>query len=390
MSKLVDIVRTEEPSSSLQLCRSAYGEAGIRDFLRDVVAIANAPVDGHRYIVVGAALDERGMRRFEDIGDAEFAANDDVRALVKNYIEPSLRIRYERVQVDGKSVGVYEIGDCQDRPYMMRADYSETLRRGDAYVRAKGKAIKMGRRQLEALFEQKFRASAASDILEVGFPGEIIHKERMIDVVSLEGLPSQVAIAKLEELLRIKTETDTQGSTNVLARLTHARLFGPDDPYEDRTREQLVKEMREVKKQYKDQDTHFLFEQNARQLQLVVFNQGADDIVDATVAVILPKQKDFYVASELPPAVSRGNYVAPPEAAQESYPTVKSSSNAYQVSWKIGDISAGEQLEAFATPLRICAGPSLAGKRFALQYSVFGQNLSTPARGRLKLVFNKP
>ena len=34
------------------------------------------------------------------------------------------------------AANVCEIGDCQDRPYMMHVDHSETLRRGDAYLRA--------------------------------------------------------------------------------------------------------------------------------------------------------------------------------------------------------------------------------------------------------------
>ena len=59
---------------------------------------------------------------------------------------------------------------------MMRIDYSEKLRRGDAYMRVNDAAIKMGRRQLSDLFERKFRDSVSAGDIEIGFPGEIIHK----------------------------------------------------------------------------------------------------------------------------------------------------------------------------------------------------------------------
>jgi len=61
---------------------------------------------------------------------------------------------------------------------MMRIDHSETLRRGDAFVRVKDTAIKLGRTQLQRLFEKKFHDAAAEKRIEIGFAGEIIHKDR--------------------------------------------------------------------------------------------------------------------------------------------------------------------------------------------------------------------
>ena len=52
---------------------------------------------------------------------------------------------------------------------MMRIDHSQTLRRGDAYMRVNNAAIKMGRRQLMELFEKKFRDSVSAGDLEIEF-----------------------------------------------------------------------------------------------------------------------------------------------------------------------------------------------------------------------------
>ena len=388
MNSLAHIARSETPSTSIQFRRSAYGEAGIRDFLRDVLAMANAPVDGARYIIVGSAFDSSGTRRFEGVSDDDFSGKINYEALANSYIEPPIRIRYQPVIVNGKKLGAYEISDCQDRPYMMRIDHSETLRRGDAYVRANDKAIKMGRRQLQSLFEQKFREAVSSDSIEVGFPGEIIHKDRTVAVRDLNELPSAIAVSKLEEMLKIKSSVDARGSTTVLARLTHARLFGPDDPYEHRSREDILEEMRQVESRYVAQDSHYLYELSADHLQLVVYNQGEETIRDASVSIAIPNQEGFYVATELPPVLRKGEYAARTPAEQSTYPSVKLTDAAIQITGKVGDIEPGDQLEVFETPLRICAARKLAGRRFALQYALHAQNLRLPAKGRLRLLFD--
>lgn len=386
MKSLANIARSELSSTSVQFRRTAYGPTGLREFLRDVLAMANAPIEGNRYIVVGSDYDDSGRRIFEGVDPDDFKVNYE--ALANSHIEPPIRLRYQPVSVDGCPLGVYEIGDCQDRPYMMRIDHSETLRRGDAYVRASDRAIKMGRRQLQSLFEQKFRESVSSDSIEVGFPGEIIYKDQLVNVCSMAELPSAVAAAKLDELLRVKTQRTPHGSTTVLARLTHARLFGPDDPYEDRSCDDILREKQDVGLRYVDDDAHYLFERHGRPLQLVVYNQGSDTITDASLSIALPKREDFHVSRELPPVLQNDEFIRRTPAEQSAYPSVQTTDTVVQVSSKVGDIPPGEHVEVFESPLRICAGQSLTGRRFAIQYALHARNLRVPARGRLRLMFD--
>ncbi len=387
MDRLAKIARSATPSTGVQFRQAAYGASGARDFLRDVIALANAPVEGSRYIVVGAGVDRRGQKQFEDVADLDFAGKPSYAALAGEFIEPPVRIRYQRVSVEGHQLGVYEIADCQDRPYMMRIDHSESLRRGDAYVRINDSAIKMGRRQLQAMFEQKFRDSVSAADIEVGFPGEIIHKDHALQVQDLEELPSAVAGSKLRQLIRIKSGFKTPGATSMLARLTHARLFGTEDPYQDRSKEELISEMRNIEKQYLRADAHFLFEEHAEPLQLVVYNQGEEAIRDASVSIVMPNHDAFYVASQLPPVPQDGTFIGRSLGEQDSYPSVNLSDDAVHVTCKLGDIPPGEFVDAFETPLRICVGKSLEGRRFGVQYALFAQNLRSPAKGKLRLLF---
>jgi schlafen family protein len=395
MKRLSKIARSATPSTGIQFRASAYGVDGVREFLRDVLAMANASVDGARYIVVGAAVDDQGRKRIKDIDPADFAGKPSYQALTNEFIEPPIRIKYQPAIVDGHKVGVYEIADCQDRPYMMRIDQSESLRRGDAYQRSNNAAIKLGRRQLQAMFEAKFRESVSATNIEIGFPGEIIHKDHEVAVCDLTDLPSAIAGAKLRQLIEIKKGVSnsvkngarTSGSTTMVARLTHARLFGSDSPYEDRSQEELLEEMRQIQRRYQNHDEHFLFEQHARKIQLVVYNQGDDVIRDASLSIVMPNHAQFYMAKNLPKIPNDDKFIDRSPGEQAEYPSVSLGDDSIQVSGKLGDIPPGEFVDVFDSPLRLCVGDALKGKRFGMQYSLFAKNLRAPAKGKLRLLF---
>ena len=387
MNRLIEIARAAAPGPGVQFRREKYGRNGVAEFLRDVLALANASVEGSRYIVVGVDFDSREQRTLFPVDRDDFSGKPSYATIANEFIEPPVRIRYQPVNVDGAVLGVFEIGDCQDRPYMMRVDFSEMLRRGDAYARVNDAAVKMGRRQLQFLFEQKFRDSVSSSDIEVGFPGDIIHKDLKVPTCNLAERPSAVAIGKLQQLLDIQEKARNSGSTTVMARLTHARLFGSDDPYVERTPEELLAEMNSVRHEYGDQDDEFLFESRAQKIQMVVYNQGEEAIRDASLGIVLPNHNVFHVAERLPRVQNRGKFVDRSAEEQARYPSVNPKDDAIHVSTKVGDIPAGEPVEVFSAPLRLCVGADLKGHKFGMRYTLFGKNLRSPAKGRLRLLF---
>ena len=385
MNLLEKIVRSAAPSNGVQFRGSAYGNKGVREFLRDVIAIANASVDGPRYIVVGAGVDDRGRRDFAGVGKDDFAGKPDYASLVDEYVEPPINIRYRAVSVEGTKVGVYEIRGCLDRPYMMRVDFSETLRRGDAYMRLNQSAMKMGRRQLQTLFETKFRDSVSAANIEIGFPGEIIHKDRRIGVTDMGRLPSAVAATKLRQMLEIKNDMRSRGATSRMARLTHARLFGSDDPYRDRSSDSLLEGIREIEKDYGIENEFFRFGEHGADLQMVVYNQGEDAVRDVSLTLVMPQHPSFHIAGRVPPRMVDGRLS---EQRCDDYPPVREGAHSIKVAATLGDIGPGRCVDVFNVPLRVCVGRELAGKRLGIQYSIHAQNLRAPARGKLRLLFD--
>lgn len=269
---------------------------------------------------------------------------------------------------------------------MMRVDFSETLRRGDAYARVNNSAVKLGRRQLLTLFEKKFRDSLSATNIEIGFPGSIIHKDHKIRTCSLSKLPSAVASAKLQELIQAKNRVHASTANTAVARLTHARLFGTDSPYEERSTDEIIAEMKQMERQYLNQDNHFLFTEKKRDLQLVVFNQGDEPVEDASLTLLMPNHDAFHVATRLPKTPKNAQFIDRTPAEQADYPSVSLSDNSIQITVKLDSVPPGEPVNAFTVPLRLCVGDELKGRRLGIQYKLFAQNLRAPAEGKLRLI----
>jgi len=95
----------------------------------------------------------------------------------------------------------------------------------------------------------------------------------------------------------------------------------------------------------------------------------------------------FYVASQLPRLPRDDRFIDRTPAEQADYPTVTARDDAISISVKLGDIPPGEPIEVFRTPLRLCVGSDLKGRRIGIQYSLFAQNLRSAATGKLRLLF---
>ncbi len=74
------------------------------------------------------------------------------------------------------------------------------------------------------MFERKFVDSVSAENIEIGFPGEIIHKDFKIKTVDLSQLPSLVASEKIRQLMAMHKSSKNKGSTTVIARLTHTAV----------------------------------------------------------------------------------------------------------------------------------------------------------------------
>jgi hypothetical protein len=372
MTTLEELIQSGRPATPLQYRPNAYGPDGGREFLRDVLAMANAGVPGPRLIVVGVDSESAGSARLRGIGVDDFKRQPSFVELVRQHIEPPVAVKYLPVNVAGTQVGVVQIGDCQDRPYMMRTDHSPTLRRGDAWVRVNNEVFRMDRNQLQALFQANFKDAIGTERIEIGFAGEMNLQTMVLPVCDIQDLPSAVAANKVRQMLDVKEKSKGSGNTTLMARLTHARVFGAGSSYEEQSVATLAGELGEITQRHRLDDQRFLFETHGVDIQIRIFNQSESPIKEASFTLALPNVEQLYVAKK---------------PGDERYPTVDNQKDATVVTNYIGEIPSGTPFSAFTVPLKICAGRSLQGQRLTVGYTLFGRNLRAPGRGQLCIDF---
>ena len=87
------------------------------------MSMANAPIDGTKYIVVGVKDKTDGEKEFHSIPRESFIDQATYEQVIRENIEPSIEISYSPIKVDGNLLGVFEIGPCNNPPYMMKKDF---------------------------------------------------------------------------------------------------------------------------------------------------------------------------------------------------------------------------------------------------------------------------
>ncbi len=385
MNTLEKIVREGKEGEQVLFRRGAYTRQSQEELLRDVVSLANANVEGERVIILGVEAGVHGATIF-DIPREAIDGTHRYHGVIRDFIEPPLNMLARSLTVDGKHLVALILDDCQDKPYMMRADHSERLRRGDAWIRVKTENQRMGRRQLEAVFADRFAEALYTGKVEVGFDGNMLSQEMTVNTADAELLPSKDAKEKLTTLIEAKEQKGAIADENTfITRLTHARLFGADQPYQSHSVSELRKELDNLVERYRDHDDYFRFEQHGQKVNLALVNQSEQELKGASIALMVPRASKFLLARRAP--VNPANELKARKVYDDesSYPTVSELEKAYQVTENLGNVAPGQSLLAFKEPLRLFADKSLAGQKVTLFYKLYGRNLRQPISGKLFL-----
>ena len=72
-----------------------------------------------------------------------------------------------------------------------------------------------------------------------------------------------------------------------------------------------------------------------------------------------------------------------------SYPSVSLVDKSIHITCRLSSIPVGEPVKVFGAPLRVCPGPGLRGRKFGIRYALHGRNLRSPAKGQLRLLFDR-
>jgi hypothetical protein len=378
MHELEPLIRLESANSGLAFRARGYEAGEQADLARDLLALANAAVQGPRHLVLGVQDAAGATRTYPGIAPQAW---HDVRRRVgalAGTIDPPLAVRARSVDLDGMTVGVLSLAACNDPPYLLGERAPPGLASGAGWVRRGTQQFPLLRKDLEQLFHAKLAAPAQDVDITVGFAGDEPLGEVTLPVLGLDTLPSAVAAQKLKQVLQAKknVRASTGGSGTRLTRLVHAQVFGMDQRYQSRSENSLRLQIVRAAEDHRVADKHYAFELRAHKLDVVLVNTGRTPLEDVVVQLKIGRTAATGVAKRL--YMSAG---ATPAAA--GYPRVTTVGRAICIEADVGRLAASKPTPAFKEPPRFWARPGAEGTTIPVHVKVSARGLREPIRETL-------
>jgi len=365
---------------------STYPEGRTSHLVRDIIALANSDHGAARYIIFGVERpgDKDAMI---GLGEEQLALLRQQNRDLARLIEPSLEIAPVYAQVNGKIFAAVEISACDNPPYVAREDVSQSLRRGECWVIGNAGIRPAQREDFDRMYARSGIRDEPLEPVSVGLGEDLDCRLMTIAIPDRSALPSQIAVRKLKQSVEARRSARSMlGHHDTgIARLVHARLHGNDVPFDPSGTATLVEEFRSAKSAYRDADEHYLYEQRAIRLNLVLCNNGEETLRGAVLELSLPRVPGFDVADRIHHAP--GDEVARREAELMGYPLVRKTKYSARVIAELGDLEQKREQPVFDCPLRLAIGPEMKDQKIALRYAIAASGLDEPLRGRLKLKF---
>ena len=382
---LKQLLQRPTTSSKLLVC-DPFREQDPEELVKEVIGLANAEVDGPRYILFGinaGAMESGGI-----VGIAESAMADLKRAhrLLSTLIEPVLHLAFIYDRINGKLVGALEIDGCDDGPYVVGQDFSEKLSRGQSWIREDRVLRVVDPADLTQINPPK---AAEKPVITVGFNDDLDCKLLEMPVPDTSDPPFAQDKRKVKQPLNLKKaikDTICTVTTQIL-RLGRAPKHDPvveSDEYGTDTQTDLFRETGIL---FDNAENHYYFEEKALKLNLTVCNKGTEGIEGVSIELGFPRLPDFDVADQLyiSPFDKRPSY----EVKNQGYPEVEHRDGAILVTSSLGALAPDRPEPAFKCALRLAVGPRMTGRKVAILYKLRGQSEQSLGKGRLKIKFVK-
>ncbi len=112
MENIEWLIKYERESTRLDFKREQYKKEKNKNLIKDIMSMANAPIDGKKYIVVGVKDKTDGEKEYHAIQKEEFIDQATYEQVIRENIEPSIEFSYSPLEVGGSLLGIFEIGPC--------------------------------------------------------------------------------------------------------------------------------------------------------------------------------------------------------------------------------------------------------------------------------------
>lgn len=404
-----DLIKYENENTSLDFKAIQYEKGQYEKLIKDIMSMANADVENDRYIIIGVKHKPSGDRKMLNIKKEEFIDSAIYQQIIRENIEPDIKLDYFPYEHEGNLLGIFKISNCFNQAYMMKKDFGK-LKKGDSFIRKGTNVSRMMRRDYDAIYEKKLKKDKFDEKIQLSFSGYGSSHEIELTVTSDIKLPSQRAAEKIKKIIKerkqvAKMKTQETAFTGISAIFESQQRFAKSlssitanpfspIPYEQRTLEELQNNLKEVDQTYRDDDSYTLFELSSHKINISILNEGHTYIEDASIQLQIKKIEGLLVAEKV--------YVEPkndinslvdahvPSYESMNYPEVNYTESSIVIYQTIGDVKHRLPINAFKVPIRIVFLDQLAGKVVEIKCKLFGKNLIEPLTETLKIKIISP
>lgn len=403
---LDDIIEYDEESTNLDFKKEEYNKNDYVSLIKDISSMANALNSEIKRIVIG--IKHRPGEDKEFIGVEKLTDQATLENVIQENIEPDINFKYYPYKFKDVTLGIIEIYDNYDKPYMMRKDYA-TLKKGDMWIRKGSRQSRVTREDLNKMFDLRKRV-AFDNKVTIGFGKEL---EKDISIlktnVSIETFPSEVRKRELQDLIkrideRYSINIEENGKEpSVLKKFTLAGMsllgeYRDSDKsirigYDSLTnlpiyknKEEILEMIKDIESIYYDNDCYYLYEENSSKFNCQIFNDGTEFLEDVKIELFFDSNI-FIIAEKIygkPHASSL--FRIPAYTLDYNYPVVYADGN-YIVAENYHDQIRHKTLtNVFDEDLRILIKSNVDVNDTEVKYKIGAKNLAHHIEGTLKII----
>jgi len=357
------------------------------ELVKEVIGLANADVEGPRYILFGINPGAIDGSKVVGIKDDVAAALKKAHRVISAQIEPVVSLAFIFDRIHGKLAGALEIDGGEDGPFVPGKDFSADAAGEKTWIR-EGRDLRvvdiseLGSVGTPGSHGEVGEAVAAEPIeipdIDVGF-----NEDPNCDVIEL-------SIPDTSNPPFAGEKDDTGSQTSITQTLKSAvntmttKLIGlarGRSKDEDNSSTDVVKAAQDL---ITEAENHYYYEEKALQLNFSVFNTGSHPVDDLHIEFGFPKIEDFDIADRV--HMSPFDKSSHPATRNHGYPEVVRIDKGMIVRNKIGTLKPAVSTPALRCPIRMAVGPGAQRRKVAVLYTL-RRGEEVIGEGRLKIKF---
>ena len=401
---LEEIIEFEEENTNLDFKRDEYVKGNYDSLIKDIMSMANAINPEVKRIIIGVKHKPGESNKI--VGIEKITDQATLENIIQENIEPNINFTYTAFTHLEVKLGVIEILNNCNYPYMMKKDYKDSLKKGDMWIRKGSRQSRVTREDLDRMYEYR-NVNKFDKKVKIGFgkklektisfpkifyyprqsPSELRKKELEELLIELENSVNEGSgDSNSEKYLGGKTYTSTWGSNK--SEMTEKRINVGNGHFgipSYKNKEEIIHIIKELPDSYSQADLYYLFEESSYKFNCQIYNSGTEFLEGVRIQIyftkesfvvsnsIIEKPQSFYVNLNLP--------VSP----QCSYPNLYDEDDFYVAEQYHEVIRHKTMTDVFLENLRILVLPNVNTSDIEIKYVISAKNLPNHIEGTLSL-----